>query len=638
MRIFTTGLILLLASHCFSQKSEDLVPQQAVSVFSINNVNLLQKISLDDLVKYEFMEEVQQELFDGSTSGKTLKDSGIDFDQKVNVFFGRTADFELSGFTFGVKDRSQLFEVFDDFLPTESDYEGVDFYVSYFNRIAIQGNSGILFRVTPSMNLVNTITDSIWYARGNDYPWTWEESFDELLLDMEENGEFDEDEESEDGDVDVEFFEEMETEENTSSPIENSELPVADEDPTSKTYYELRDSVEFALQAEHLNSVCEDLFVNGDNLIKFSSEFKNQVARPSEGTFYFDNSRTLRKNSDFIYLRRLYPSFYKKLEELYYGNVMLGDLIINDNSIELELNAHYGDKLGSIYKEMTNAKFDKNALKYVPKDNSSFFTFRLNMREAYEQMYEVMHPLLESEADKSRSFSSSLLFLELWDDFVNKDAIFGTYQGNMFGAYNGIQKVKTKKFVFEYDEETFEYTEQEVEAEEDMPLFTLGFSTERSDIPEKILRHIERTNSYCRRQGDYWVFNKAILNSAPLFVLSKNGLLIFTNDEDLVMNHSDGYGSDALSKAHVKKAKKSGFLYAYTDLGKAIENVPRELFNDEENELIDVVRGKSGKIEFTSSETSSAKTSFNLAYDFEGDTDASTYILDLINSLYVISK
>ena len=56
MRIFTTGLILLLASHCFSQKSEDLVPQQAVSVFSINNVNLLQKISLDDLVKYEFME------------------------------------------------------------------------------------------------------------------------------------------------------------------------------------------------------------------------------------------------------------------------------------------------------------------------------------------------------------------------------------------------------------------------------------------------------------------------------------------------------------------------------------------------------------------------------------------------------
>ena len=636
MRIFTTGLILLLASQCFSQKSEELVPQQAVSVFSINNVNLLQKISLDDLVKYEFMEEVQQELFDGSTAGKTLKDSGIDFDQKLNVFFGRTKDFELSGFTFGVKDRSQLFEVFDDFQTMESDYDGVDFYVSYFNRIAIQGNSGILFRVTPNMSAVNSITDSIWYSRGNDSPWYWEESLDDLLREMEEGSDF-EDEEAEE-ELNIEFIEEMEIEENTPTPIEDIELPVAGEDPTTKTYYELRDSVEYALQDECLKTVCDDLFVEGENLITFSNDFKKQVARASEGTFYFDNSRTLRKNNDFLYLRSLYPSFYQKLEELYYGNVMLGDLVINDNSIELNLNANYGDKLGSIYNKMTDAKFDKNALKYVPKDNSSFFTFRLNMREAYEQMYEVMHPLLESEANKSRSFSSSLLFLELWDDFVNKDALFGTYKGSMFGAYNGIQKVKTKKFVFEYDEETFEYTEEEVEAEEDMPLFTLGYSTERSDIPEKILRHIERTNSYCTRQGDYWVFKKAILNSAPLFVLSKNGLLIFTNDEDLVKNHPDGYGADALSKSQVKKAKKSGFIYAYADLGKAIENVPRELFNDEENELIDVVRGKSGKIEFTSSETTSNKTSFNLAYDFDGDSDASTYILDLINSLYVISK
>ena len=51
----------------------------------------------------------------------------------------------------------------------ESDYAGVDFYESYFNRIAIRGNSAIVFRVEPSFYEIEEMTDSIWYARGNDY-------------------------------------------------------------------------------------------------------------------------------------------------------------------------------------------------------------------------------------------------------------------------------------------------------------------------------------------------------------------------------------------------------------------------------------------------------------------------------------
>jgi hypothetical protein len=70
-----------ISTFLSAQKSETLIPKDAVTVFSINNINLLQKISIDELISYEFMEEIHQELFDGSTSGKTLKDAGLDFDQ-----------------------------------------------------------------------------------------------------------------------------------------------------------------------------------------------------------------------------------------------------------------------------------------------------------------------------------------------------------------------------------------------------------------------------------------------------------------------------------------------------------------------------------------------------------------------------
>ena len=119
-RLITLTGVLFVSFQLVAQRSEELIPKDAATVFSINNFTLLQKISLDNLVKYEFMEEVQQELFDGSTSGRTLKDSGLDFDQKLNVFYGKNDEFELSGFTFGIKDRNQLFTVFDDFEKVES--------------------------------------------------------------------------------------------------------------------------------------------------------------------------------------------------------------------------------------------------------------------------------------------------------------------------------------------------------------------------------------------------------------------------------------------------------------------------------------------------------------------------------------
>ncbi len=619
------SLLLSGFQTTFGQGSEELVPNQAMAVVSINNVNLLQKISLDELVQYEFMEEVQQELFDGSTSGKTLKDSGIDFDQKLNVFFGKVENYEVSGLTFGVKNKKQLFQVFDDYAPIQSSYADIEFFESYFNRIAIQTNRGILFRITPNMDIVNEITDSIWYARGNEYPW-YNDDFEEFYNILEEEG----------SEEEIEFMNEMEIEENTSNPTDE-EPPVADDDPNTKTYYELRDSVELALHGQYLKEFCDELFIQKNTLIKNAPDFKEQLSHDSEGIYYSNNSSGSWYNQDLTTMRMLYPGFYEEIMDLYAGNRLLGDMMILDNNIELTLRAKYNDKLGSIYQSLTDTKFDKNVLKYIHQDNNSFFTYNVSTRAAYEQWYDVVTPILESSDDAL--ISSYLLMLELMDEYINKDALFGTYKGSLFGTYSGIKKIKTRKIEFDYDEENFEYIEREVEAEEDMPIFAFGISTDRNDIAERVLKHLEKINPDCHNMGKYWQFDNVVLNAAPLYILTQNDLFIMTNDESLAKDHPNGYGDKALSKKIAKKAKKSGALYAYADLGKAIESIPRGLFNDEENEIIDVIRGKSGTIELTSSETSTTETTFNLRYNFEGDYENSgTYILDLINSLYVISK
>lgn len=620
MKFQSFFLSLIIGTAVYGQQSEDFIPHDAVTVFSINNISLLQKVSLDELVKYEFMEEVQQELFDGSTAGKTLKDSGLDFNQKLNVFYGRGDNYEVSGFTFGIKNKTDLFQVFDDFERIESPYPGVEFYGSYFNNLIIKGNVGILVRVEPTMERVDELTDSIWYSRGNDDPWYM---YDEEI--EEDSGE---------EILEEEILEEVPVEE---QPEGEYDYPEATQDPNVKNYYELRDSVQLVLQIELLNEMCDDLLVKQKSLKSEDQRFAQQLTHNSEGIFFLDNSRNVQKAKGLWYFQTMFPSLYEDMKQLYTGNVLLGDLVLNPSNVSFKLEARYGDELGSIYAKMNNAKMDKQVLNYIPANSTAYFTYNVNLREAYEQAYKVIMPLLTDE--RNPQISANVLTIELLNEFINKDALFGTYKGSMFGSFNGIRKIKTTKIDFTWDEETFEYSEKEVEAEEDMPIFTLGFSTERSDIPEKVLKHLSRLTSRFQKKGNYWIYEDAILESAPLYMINTNGLFIFTNDEDLAVNHAEGYGKEALGKSAAKRLKKSGFMYAQMDWGKAIDRFPRDFFNSRQNEILDAMRGKTGVLELMTSETTSEKTTLDLMYTFTGNYENSgKYLLDLLNSIYIISK
>ena len=608
-------------TNSFGQSSEDLIPKDAVTVFSINNISLLKKVSLDELVQYEFMAEVQSELFDGSTQGKTLKDSGIDFDQKLNLFYGLNPDFEVAGFTFGIKSKKQLFTVFDDFDRVETTIPNVEFYSSYSNYLIIKGNSGLILRVDPSYEKVSVMADSIWYARGYGYfndNYNVDE-FDETDPQLEEDF----------GAVSPEEGEALEEVEIEGALDENDLL--------SKNYWEMRDSINVTLQSKYLKNICNEIFVQNIDLKKTDAKFAAQLAHASDGIFYLDNSRNFRNTKGLWNFQILFPELFTDMQELYTGNVMVGDIVLKDNTIDINFQANYGETLGTIYEKLNSTKFDSHVLQYIHENSTGFFTYNINLKEGYNQAYDIIIPILSQEKDPR--ISSNVLMAELINEFVDTDALFETYKGSMFGSFNGVKKVKTTRIEFLYDENTFEYEEKEIQSEEDMPIFTLGFSTNRSDIPEKILKHFGKMTSRFKNKGDYWMIEDAVLNSIPLYIINKNGLLIFTNDEDLAINHSDGYGSQALSGKRAKKAKSSKFMYGYFDWSEALSSLPREIFNTRQNEILDVMRNKTGVLELTSTKTTKTNTTFNLVYNFDGTYDNSgKYLLDLVNSIYVLSK
>lgn len=599
MKKFFLPLFTGFAVHVLSQGAEQLIPSQAVTVFSINNTDVLQKISIDEWITYDFMNEIHQELFDKSTENKSVKDAGLDFDKRLSSFYGKTSTYELTGFTFGIKKLNDLFSVFDDFEEIPSSYQNVKVYQSLFNNLIVHEGNGLLIRIEPLEPYLNNLTDSIWYARGNTSPYYA----------------FDEDQD-------------MTEEEITNEDIEKDLL--------EKNYFELRDSLQFELQKHYYTEVINSLLSEKQSLYSRDSVFRELFTHASAGVFYMDNSRNVDRSKNLWYLKTVLPTLYLDVQDIYENNIITGDLILEESSIKFNLKTKYSAPLGAIYSEMNDAKFDNSITKYIRSDQPAYFTYTINLRAAYEKAYEVLVPILSKADDPEISFN--LLMLKLGNALINKDAVFDTYKGSLFLSFNGVQKVKTKKITFYYDEQTFEYGERETEAEEEMPVFTMGFSTKRKDIPEMVLEHLSQVTSKFENKGDYWVFNKAIFDAAPVFIINTGDLFILTNDQDFAENHRDGFGKDALTKKQIKSLKKSGTMAGFADIQQLALKFPSEFVNESQQGLFEFLRNKSGKVTLRSLETNSEFSTFEMDYSFVDKERSGKHFLDLLNTIYLLTQ
>ena len=612
---------LLFTYSIFAQRSESLIPRDASTVFSINNINLLKKISIDKLVEYEFMEELHQELFDGSTAGKTLKDAGLDFDQRLNIFYGKDKVYELTGFSFGINNKEELFQVFDDFEYSETLKNGAERYNSLFNSLIIKGNSAVLLRIQPTDDYLVKVTDSL-----NYYEWQESTYFPD---DVWEGVEVEEA-------ISVEL-EPIEEEEGTDLNSLNYYLERTEQDQENKkTYWEIRDSIQVSMQTKGMLSLIEDLIINENSLQTVDKRFEAQLTKDSEGIVFIDNSRNFSNQGGLWYFQTMYPIMNEDLKQLYAQNYMVGDLHLDSNQVHFDLKANYGEQLGSIYAEMNNNPLNKDFAKYIPKDAAAYFIYNVDLRKAYEKAYDILLPMLKDKKDNKMVMN--LLAIQLLDKLVDKKALFGTYKGGIFGTFNGIQTILTKKIEYNWNDENFEYSEIETESEEDIPVFTLGFASERTDLCELVLSDLSRLTSRIEKKEGYWVIKDAIFDAAPLYVVCTDQVLLLSNDTYLIDEHIDGYGREAISKKDLKRIKKSGALFANMDLDRSINQFPQAFLDERQKKVLNDLKNNRGRIELSSNYSKLTKTDYSLLYNFESTSSQATQFLDMINAMFILSK
>jgi hypothetical protein len=577
-------------------------------------MSLLKKISMDDLVQYEFMEEVQSELFNGSTNGKTIKDAGFDFEQRINAFFGQTHQYDISGFTFGISDEKKLLQIFDNFDLIPSLIPSVKTYRNDLNYLFISGQAALIIRIEPKTELVKQITDSIWLESGYGFYIP----DDNWGVDSLAQGDFDD----------------VVGDEITDSSFFNTDN-ITDVDELNKNYWELRDSVRYEYQQLFIKQISTELFVEKHSLYSDYPEFRTQVNKLVDGTFYLDNSRNLTNNKGIWQFQTIFPALFSDAQALYEGNLVTGELNIVENKIIVDARSVYGEKLGDIYSSIAKAKFNKSFTKYIHKDALAYLTYNIDLKKGYHTSFDVVMDLIKNE--DNQKVLSNILFAEIINEFVDIDNVFEVYQGSMFASLNGYKKIKVSRIDYSYNEETFEYSETEVEEEQDVPNVTVGLKTNKPDFLKRIARLLSKTQPDIIQHEGYYEIQNAVLNTIPAYFAIVGDLVLLSVDENLFTTHANGYAKSEQIKA--SKLKKSKLMYINLDLDNALKKLPREVLSERQNEILGSLVDKTGVLEFKTIKTSKKEATFQINYSLnENIENNGKYLLDLVNSLFMLTK
>ena len=609
MKHFVLFIIFILfsISNSKGQNSESFIPKDVSHVYTLNNVKLFEKISINELIDYDFMEELQAEVFDGSTENIALDRLGINLEKKFNVFYGKSNEYILSGCSFIVTDTSLFFKAFDDY-EFNFKRQNALVYSSLMNTLFLNDQLGMILRVEPTDNYINSLCDSIWYERGNPDPF-----FSESEVEFES--------------IDEEIYDENLT--------SNGSFPLASEDPIVKNYFELRDSLSFVLIETKIEEIQSEILDNKSTFLSNNQVFSELMQHDADAMFYMDN-----RNSNSFQLNWLVEVFANNLNadlsEIYHDNVVTGDFFLEENQVNLDLNINYNQQLGSIYEGMSNKTFNKRILKYIPTTSTGYFNYNLNLKNVYHRLYEVISPILEKENNPDASLN--ILLLDVLYETINDKKLFKSLNGNVFGYFNGIQSVPVKRIEFVYDEINFEYQEKTSTVIEDVPTFTFGMITDDKTLQDKLLNRMTRLIPEFKKEGNIYKWENRILNSLPLYFISNEDAILCSNDVTLLKDHASGFGKNALTKKNVGELSKNKLLYMSFDLNETLEFFPMDFLPAIDNNLIYPLQGKSGNMILSTISSNKESTSLNLNYSYPAQQKQYIHILDLINAMYVVSR
>ncbi|MEO9258657.1 MAG: hypothetical protein ABI207_09760 [Crocinitomicaceae bacterium] len=592
--------LLVLPFATFAQQtSKDLIPSSAFVAVGVNSPVILKSASVEEIQRYEFMNEVMKDLFGEKYAGKNLGNIGVDFSQSLYYFYGLDSVVNYFGICFKANDIKTVekWSRLDEKEIKKSKQAGWVIKSDKYNYFLTKGDLVVMLNIRPDYGIVFEEADKLVGAEP-EYPEIWEDNgYGDTIMTYDYS-----------------------------------------DDAIQQKYWERRDKVEDSLSNIYkdieLKRIITDLNA-GKTLIKSSATFAKLSASSNATFIYYDLEKTIRSIAPNTVQKELGNGAYDYLMSLYEKYEMNFTTQINDKSLSATLDATYNKKMGEILTSILDQKPSEKLMAVIPPKAIGTMVFNFNLEHAFDEANEFSSDLLSEKVRSSGVMGLGYTTWQVATEFIDKDKLFATFKGNIFATFNGLKKVKYTAIESDWNEETYEYRDTEVVRTDDFPVFTFGFATDRPEVLEKIISLVKKTADLEIEGADgNYVIRKAIIHALDLYLVNRNGVLVVTNDEEYRDNLINGT-VEKLSPEKLAEITAAGNMYAEFDFHRffpildsvdGVKNSDRQLFA-KLSELMGVF-----KVKTTLVSKNEMKVAYN--YTFEQDKNGLHHILNVINTIY----
>lgn len=603
-------LTILITSITWSQALQN-IPTSAYMVFSADLGRMTKSMSISEMDDYDFIQQLVRE-FSGSNQEKvSLKDLGIDYRGKIAVYTGTHDAYEYVGTSIDIKDK-------DLFIANEEIRKEFSTDIKSKGYSETERSIGFLHKKTFTRvefdwknRYFRKITDSIFDANKWERPYSFYYDYDveEMEMAIEEAVET----------IEAETYEEAE--------VAEEEIQEGQGESIEEKYERIMDSVKTA-EKSRLKKEFYSHSSENDGLYATNADFKNTMAIVSDGSLYLDPSK-MNDNQDDIFR---YNPMYGYTRELSNNIWQSAHMNMTKEGMNIDWFTHGDEKVMQVSKAAMDRNFNADLIKYIPSYSQGVAAYNLNMLGAYKEVKKLYMPVLD-QSEKPEYLLASAIWSTI-DEIVDESAVADVYGANMLLTYNGMKEMTLIKTSYDYDEETFEYTEREEEYQDLIPIMTWAISTKKAYLLEKYMKAARAfaDEEIVKHEG-YYEIKKGPMGGTPFYVAVKEASIIVTNDKSLVQDHLNGYDK-AIDKELEKSIRETRFVYANMNMERMPDDLMTFTTNRSDREFIDAMKDKTGSMELKMSEVTDDYQKVSATFQYAKNyKNGMFYMMDIIDTI-----
>ncbi len=314
---------------------------------------------------------------------------------------------------------------------------------------------------------------------------------------------------------------------------------------------------------EHANAVSK---VDVANSIAKDADYQKHLHKDSDFDFWM-NYKTLVPSSNDVPLqaRELVNSIMEFVTDMKLG----GNGFLKKGEGQFLMEIYTNDAMSRVMAESYKLKPNKNFFKYINGDNLIGLYSMAMSPEGFISSYGTeIYKVLE----KTKEGSLVTNLLDIIDIFVDEEEIYTLLKGDMLFAVTDLKVVDKESVDYEFNEKTDKWDEVKSIKKEPLPLAVMMMSYGSEENIMKFVKLASNSGVISKKEEGVWIVGgvKEELGF-DLYIIVKDGVLMFTNDEAIPANLKSGFPKDKQLDAKETKNIIDYVQYGFLDVANMVK-------------------------------------------------------------------